>query len=167
MTNTVSYLELFFTSVGAFGLLVLLTGLPEIIEDLRYASQKRKAARPQVIVALEVKLRTARGNIRRELGRIISLCGCVAVGWNFMIRPDSGGQGRPSLSAILISGVIIIMECNIVLQSIVDRWDRRALIDIIVGPKRTLDEVVAAELQQRRRHYDLPPDMTDKTPPGK
>lgn len=164
MQSNATFLEIFFTVVGAVGLVVVITGFPTIIGDLLYAYDRRRKARPLRIVALEVKIRTAWGILRREVGRLITLLQCTGLGAYLCTKPQSGPNNSTSVAGILLALLILWMECDTTAQSIMDRIDKIVLQRIIVGPRKTLDEAIQAEIQHRRRASDPPPKMPEERP---
>lgn len=157
MQGNATFLEVLFTTIGAVGLVFVITGFPDIIGDLVFAMSRRKRARPTRIVALEVKYITAISNLRREVGRLVTLAMCTGLGAFLSTRPQSGPNNLPSIAGIIVGYIILAMEFDITFQSIMDRVDRARLQTAILGPRRTLDEAIQAEVQQRRRASDPPP----------
>lgn len=157
MQHNIGLLELLFTGVGVLVMPLVLMAFPDMHEDCVIAKRARRDILPRVVPALEVKYQQARDNRSEGIDRILILAWCVAIGTRLMTQPPSTRGGDITLTSVMFSFGIIMVELLVARRAIITMLTRRKQLRTLSDPKKSKEETIQAIIQKRQRADDPPP----------
>lgn len=126
LTGTIGVLELIWTTIGLITFVVSVYALWNAVGDMRLLKRVGRNG---------IRTLIARGNIRREISRVITQGVFVTIGFWAMIQPPTGDD-ESIARRFFIAGLFILAEISLAISSLADQRQRHQVIAIMERMER-------------------------------